>query len=714
MSVQYRGWKETEFDKLAFSTKDSVKRAINTLQLNKNLAQLGLPDDVSPEHVFRSSFGYLNTIEVLFPTCDGRGASDHSFRMLNNRLLVDASELEDMQINTLFIYFLPDNRTKLDWETPANFVFKRPYGGWKPPLRRAGSPHTRARSPPRGPARAGSSWRPRFRSQSSSSSTRDSPYGSYTPLTSARASSTIASSRQPSAEPVQRVTVEEILRPSRTSPCPLPTDETPEVRSEPMTRLVSSPSSVHHSLKSPSTSTIPLGDASQTSSHVSPPVGSRKEDADLHRDERASLRAQLEANEAERELQRKQIRQLQQELAIEREARRDAEARLEKERARLEEERQRIRDIQMECREPLPGSSMGKKPGPSYQPETGVSFNIIMSIQYRGWKERRFSNSLFSSDAGVERAMEVLELRRDLACLDLPDDVNPRMVFRSSYGYANTIEILFTGCEGKGIVERKFRSLNQRLQEDPIGLESMQIRTLYVYFLPKQTTRLHETSASTFVFRRPLSGWTDHPTPRRRSPGRRARTPPRARLPARRASSASPLHSSGEPSKLDSMVLQRTTTSPSHASLVMGEMVNTIGRAERSSAVSGPSLPDGDQTRIVRETGADRDAPVLMKPEIPVVKGLQEDEAASLRAKIEQSEALRQIQSRQIHELEEELTLEREGRRHIETRLEEERVRVERECTKLQELRREGWDPYFGPALLDAFQVVSDMAREVV
>lgn len=78
MSLRYRGWKETEFSGLAFSSQESVKRAMNTLQLTADLARLGLPEVVSPDLVCRSSYGHANTIEVLFPNCDGRGVSFRS------------------------------------------------------------------------------------------------------------------------------------------------------------------------------------------------------------------------------------------------------------------------------------------------------------------------------------------------------------------------------------------------------------------------------------------------------------------------------------------------------------------------------------------------------------------------------------------------------------------------------------------------------------
>ena len=92
---------------------------------------------------------------------------------------------------------------------------------------------------------------------------------------------------------------------------------------------------------------------------------------------------------------------------------------------------------------------MGRKPGQSYQPRAGETFNVIMSIQYRGWKEAQFSKLLFSSAAGVTRAIDFLKLKKDFSRLRLP--VSSDRVSRSSYGYPNTIEILYLECEGGGV-----------------------------------------------------------------------------------------------------------------------------------------------------------------------------------------------------------------------------------------------------------------------
>ena len=73
VSLQYKGLKEKQFSDLAFSTKEGVKRAMNTLQLSENLITLKIPHIVSLDRVFRSSFGYPNTIEVFYPNCEGRG-----------------------------------------------------------------------------------------------------------------------------------------------------------------------------------------------------------------------------------------------------------------------------------------------------------------------------------------------------------------------------------------------------------------------------------------------------------------------------------------------------------------------------------------------------------------------------------------------------------------------------------------------------------------
>ena len=95
---------------------------------------------------------------------------------------------------------------------------------------------------------------------------------------------------------------------------------------------------------------------------------------------------------------------------------------------------------------------MGRKPGQSYQPRAGETFNVIMSIQYRGWKEAQFSKLQFSGGAeGVKRAIDFLKLKKDFSRLRLPNAASSDRVSRSSYGYPNTIEILYLNCEGGGV-----------------------------------------------------------------------------------------------------------------------------------------------------------------------------------------------------------------------------------------------------------------------
>ena len=61
-----------------------------------------------------------------------------------------------------------------------------------------------------------------------------------------------------------------------------------------------------------------------------------------------SLRAQIERCDDEQRAQRAHIRALEQELALEREARQRVEAQVEDERAQLEEERRKLQDIRRE------------------------------------------------------------------------------------------------------------------------------------------------------------------------------------------------------------------------------------------------------------------------------------------------------------------------------------------------------------------------------
>ncbi|KZV62399.1 hypothetical protein PENSPDRAFT_250053 [Peniophora sp. CONT] len=66
-----------------------------------------------------------------------------------------------------------------------------------------------------------------------------------------------------------------------------------------------------------------------------------------------TLRSQLEQSSAQRDLQRKRIRELQHELSTEREARAKAETLLEEERQLLEAERRKLGDMRQECSTPF-------------------------------------------------------------------------------------------------------------------------------------------------------------------------------------------------------------------------------------------------------------------------------------------------------------------------------------------------------------------------
>ena len=75
------------------------------------------------------------------------------------------------------------------------------------------------------------------------------------------------------------------------------------------------------------------------------PVG---QGADLLVGDRESLRAQIKCCDDEQRAQSAHIRALEQELALEREARRRVEAQMEDEKAQLEEERRKLQDIRRE------------------------------------------------------------------------------------------------------------------------------------------------------------------------------------------------------------------------------------------------------------------------------------------------------------------------------------------------------------------------------
>ncbi|VDC06560.1 unnamed protein product [Peniophora sp. CBMAI 1063] len=300
MSIQYRGTKKFDF-KLSFDSTGDTKKAMTTLRLLQDLKSLGLPGFVSPDRVCGSSYGHPNTIEILFPNCDGRGAIERKFRLLEKRVVDHAAEMEAMQIRSLYVYFLPKEYTRLGERATANYVFSRPPDGWRLPPPRARSPPGRARTPPRGPRRRSPSVQ----------SVRDSVIGGIREVP--RSDSRASSSRLRSAEPSER---------------PLNHDS---------------------SGNRASSSRLPLDQSA-----ASPPISPSEQHLDpSNNDERASLRTQIIQSKLQQALQRQRIRELQKELAAEKDARRDAESRLVRARARTEEERMKVRDVRRECSDPF-------------------------------------------------------------------------------------------------------------------------------------------------------------------------------------------------------------------------------------------------------------------------------------------------------------------------------------------------------------------------
>ncbi|KZV72927.1 hypothetical protein PENSPDRAFT_750569 [Peniophora sp. CONT] len=370
---------------------------------------------------------------------------------------------------------------------------------------------------------------------------------------------------------------------------------------------------------------------------------------------------------------------------------------------------------------------MGKRPSRAYVPQAGSSFNVIMSIQYRGWKENQFPHLMFSSNEGVRRAMNTLQLTSDLSRLNLPGAVKPEQVYRSSYGYANTIEILFPNCEGKGVIEQRFRSLNRRLQVDASELESMQIRTLYSYFLQKHILKLDENSPSTFVFRRPLTGWPRHP-----SSLQRARTPPRMPRAWHRTPSPSSLRDSvhgtnapdddlsghtGTSAQPVAASSSQRSTDRAYKTADDLDMENRRTSAQSRCREDSTSEPDtlafsATHPSVDDTVEIDRHAPPVFS-QADEEPDPHRDEREALRKQIEQCETQRQLQRKRIRELQQELSSERDARQQAEVRLEEERGLLERERRKLREMRRECSEPFVTPALLDAFQEVSAIARAI-
>lgn len=86
-------------------------------------------------------------------------------------------------------------------------------------------------------------------------------------------------------------------------------------------------------------------------------------------------------------------------------------------------------------------------PRHAYKPKTGELFNVILSIQYRGYKSDDFKGLSFSSNADVQGAIRTLKLERDLEDMRLPSLRGPECVFRSSLNYPFTIEVLYPDCK---------------------------------------------------------------------------------------------------------------------------------------------------------------------------------------------------------------------------------------------------------------------------
>ncbi|KZV72928.1 hypothetical protein PENSPDRAFT_330890 [Peniophora sp. CONT] len=273
----------------------------------------------------------------------------------------------------------------------------------------------------------------------------------------------------------------------------------------------------------------------------------------------------------------------------------------------------------------------------------------------------------------------------------------------------------------------------------------MQIHTLYIYFLPKHCTKLeYNRSSANYIFRRPLDGWPGRRRSRSRSPPRRARTPPRA--PRRRSPSASSVRDSlhtitASPASIGVSAppvsassrrysiepadkrgpLQNDRKQPStHPLRSLHDMppinsMSTISTASGSSATQ--NLPE---TRVDTAISPTEHPVEAKRSALPAMSPLDQevdphkDERASLRAQIEQGEVQRQLQRKRIRELQQEISVERDARRRAEARLEEERAKLEAERCKLQDVRRECSTPFVTPALLDAFENISGIARDML
>ena len=84
-----------------------------------------------------------------------------------------------------------------------------------------------------------------------------------------------------------------------------------------------------------------------------------------------------------------------------------------------------------------------------------------------------------SSIAGTQHAIDFLGLEAHLMHLNLPKLKGPSCVFRSSFSYAYTIEVLFPDCEAGQPSETVFHEFYQQISKEatPPEHNHMQVET---------------------------------------------------------------------------------------------------------------------------------------------------------------------------------------------------------------------------------------------
>ncbi|KZV64485.1 hypothetical protein PENSPDRAFT_167016 [Peniophora sp. CONT] len=256
-----------------------------------------------------------------------------------------------MKIKTIFLYFLPPNVTALNRFCHPTYVLERPRnGGWGNwiPDRNASRRSSNVFAPSRDPGRH---WSPSSSQPESSCAAsvalddRASPRPQPSQINHPGPSS--APTSKPDDVPQQKTQGSPPLTVVSTTGCTLiPDPPTP----------LSDPASISSAIQSLSR-TLSLVVPTTTGATVTIPESAAEPmptDSDIRQrdNELNNLRVEHERNTIVCDLQLKRIRELQQELANEREERLRAEAQVEAERPLIEAERRRLEDVQKECSTP--------------------------------------------------------------------------------------------------------------------------------------------------------------------------------------------------------------------------------------------------------------------------------------------------------------------------------------------------------------------------